>query len=145
MSGPTNMIFRCVLYDAPWPNEHYSTKLILHSLPLFITHRRNYTYTDDAGNTQQTLTGFDADGKPVYGDREVYVPYDHVPGKTWRSPDGSTGPGHSGNPGLLNTRDGLVYGAYPDLGNPGNVNYPDPAGASGPYVGGAYDPILRHR
>ena len=148
MSGPTGMIFAMrSLYDGPMgPNE----ALFDEADPSFSsavglpTEAGTYTYTDDAGNTQQTLTGFDADGKPVYGDREVYVPYDHVPGKTWRSPDGSTGPGHSGNPGLLNTRDGLVYGAYPDLGNPGNNTYPDPAaGASGAYTGGNYDPILR--
>ena len=155
MSGPTGMIFAMrSLYDGPMgPNEAlydepdptFSSAL---GLP---TEAGPYQYRNDDGSVQQELIGFDEGGCPIYGDREKYIPYDHVPGRTWRSPDGLTGPGRSGNPGLLNSRDGIVTGPYPDLGNPGNVNYPDPAcgssGASGAsgggYIGGAYDPILR--
>ena len=137
MSGPTGMIFAMrSLYDGPMgPNEAlfdeadttFSSAL---GLP---TAAGNYTYKDAAGNNQQELTGFDASGNPVYADRTRYIPYDNVPGDTPAQ----------GNPGLLNSRDGLKYGPYTDTGNPGNDTYPDPAGASGAYVGGNYDPILR--
>ena len=70
MSGPTGMIFAMrSLYDGPMgPNE----ALFDEADPSFSsavglpTEAGTYTYTDDDGNTQQTLTGFDADGKPVY-------------------------------------------------------------------------------
>jgi len=138
MSGPTGMIFAMrSLYDGPMgPNEALfdEADTTFSSAVGLPTQAGNHTYKDAAGNNQQELVGFDAQGNPQYADRTRYIPYDNVPGDT---PD-------QNNPGLLNTRDGLIYGPYTDLGNPGNNTYPDPTtGASGAYTGGNYDPILR--